>query len=339
METLKHVAKELYFQTLYRLGISHPRNIRAESFLILTFHRVLPKELLRQYPLPGLAVTPDSLHWIVKTLMPYFDVCTVTGGRLRQQAGENVRPLLAITFDDGQFDNAAHGAPVLDALGVPGTFYLPTGFIDTDRMLWHDEVAFAWSMFRERMPSGSVLNDDGINDSSMRGLINSLKKIDRPRREAYLARLRESVSIATPDWSRMMNWKEVSALSQNGHEIGSHSVSHELLPQLDRERQREELHLSMQSIGSNLNGTLPRSFCYPNGNFDSITQELAREIGYDNAVTTQWGINSRLEDRFNLVRCDMDMRRLTDKAGRYSSARLAVRISGHQPGLTAPAKV
>src|SRR5207245_9913776 len=43
---------------------------------------------------------------------------------------------LAVTFDDGYANNAIHALPVLRDLGIPATFFLPSGFIGSTRDLW-----------------------------------------------------------------------------------------------------------------------------------------------------------------------------------------------------------
>jgi peptidoglycan/xylan/chitin deacetylase (PgdA/CDA1 family) len=46
---------------------------------------------------------------------------------------------LAITFDDGYRDNWEHAAPVLLRLGLPGTFFVVSGWMGTDQVAWWDE--------------------------------------------------------------------------------------------------------------------------------------------------------------------------------------------------------
>ena len=75
------------------------------------------------------------------------------------------------------------------------------------------------------------------------------------------------------------------------------------------------------------------SFCYPNGDHDRRVRDATEAAGYENAVTTAWGRNRLDDDAFTLVRCDMDLRRFTDRHDRFSPARTAMRLGGLQPGL------
>lgn len=334
MAAYKQHLKDLFFATMYRLGIAHPKRIGADRWLILTFHRVLPEPLRNQYPLPGLAVTPETLRWIIESLMPYFEILPVTEGGHRQRTNERVRPLLSITFDDGQLDNLEYAAPVLADLGVRATFYLPTDFIGIGRLLWHDEIAFAWNADRESVVQTlRELQGPAGNPRTVGEVLGQLKRAQPEERRAVLRQLHETIDLSGPDWAQLMSWQDAAALASHGHEIGSHSQSHELLPQLDAQWQEREITGSKKTIASRLAGMEPGSFCYPNGDYSATTASLVEKARYENAVTTRWGINGPEQSCFELLRCDMDMRRLRNANGRLSDARLAVKVTGHQPGL------
>jgi peptidoglycan/xylan/chitin deacetylase (PgdA/CDA1 family) len=57
-----------------------------------------------------------------------------------------------VTFDDGYHDNLDHAIPVLRDLGIPATFFIPTGIIDgTARPYWYERPPpmLTWSELRE----------------------------------------------------------------------------------------------------------------------------------------------------------------------------------------------
>src|SRR5579862_1810779 len=49
-------------------------------------------------------------------------------------AGQTPGRKFAVTFDDGYRDNLIHAAPVLSELSVPATFFLTTGFLESERL-------------------------------------------------------------------------------------------------------------------------------------------------------------------------------------------------------------
>jgi peptidoglycan/xylan/chitin deacetylase (PgdA/CDA1 family) len=66
---------------------------------------------------------------------------------------------VSVTFDDGYLDNIEHGEPVLRALGIPATIFLPTAIIDgRASYFWYDDppVALRWEDI-ERIPADGLI--------------------------------------------------------------------------------------------------------------------------------------------------------------------------------------
>ncbi len=47
-----------------------------------------------------------------------------------------------VTFDDGYRDNYDLAFPVLKRHGVPGVFFITTGFLDQRRVAWWDDISW-----------------------------------------------------------------------------------------------------------------------------------------------------------------------------------------------------
>lgn len=60
------------------------------------------------------------------------------------------------------------------------------------------------------------------------------------------------------------NWTALKKASENGHEVGSHTVSHPVLNTLSIEEQDKELEQSLKAINSNITNTKCVSIAYPN---------------------------------------------------------------------------
>jgi peptidoglycan/xylan/chitin deacetylase (PgdA/CDA1 family) len=348
---LQPFARDGLAHTLSALGAIRPSRFARGALTIVTFHRVLPAERLRLYPLSGLAVTPEQLEAILSPLARHFRCMPLIDAyRLWERQPQSDPPPLAVTFDDGSLDNYEHARPVLDRLGLKASFYIPSGLVDEQRSPWHDRLGFALlnsvAMLRkspgidfDRLLSpfalssatfAAVLPSDAIRLAA-EGVARA-KRLTPEERERCIDALEQALGgDAVPDWAGLMSWAMIRELREQGHEIGSHSLSHPLLPDLDDAALREEVVTSRERILAAAGGEVA-SFCYPNGSYDTRAVEAVRAAGYACAVTTSWGLN-REGSPFELQRCDMDYSRLQSRRGEFSEQRLWLRLSGFQPGL------
>jgi peptidoglycan/xylan/chitin deacetylase (PgdA/CDA1 family) len=103
-----------------------------QHVVVLLYHRV--NDDMRDTLTTGIERFDCHLTWLrrhcrVIRLEDYLD------GRVNRKS---LRPLVAITFDDGYRDNVRHAAPLLERHGLPATFFVATGIIGTDRPYPHD---------------------------------------------------------------------------------------------------------------------------------------------------------------------------------------------------------
>jgi len=348
---LQPYARDGLARTLSTLGATRPSRFARGALTVVTFHRVLPAERLRLYPLQGLAVTPEQLEAILTPLARHFRCLPlILAYRHWEQQPQSEPPALGVTFDDGSLDNYEHARPVLDRLGLKASFYIPSGLVDEQRCPWHDRLGFALmkSVAKLRNSPGidfdRLLSPFALSAASFAAVLPSdairlaaegvarAKRLTPEERERCIDALEQALGgDVVPDWAGLMSWAQIRELREQGHEIGSHSLSHPLLPDLDSAALREEVVTSRSRILAAAGGEVA-SFCYPNGSYDSRAVEAVRAAGYACAVTTSWGLN-RGGSPFELKRCDMDYARLQSRQGEFSEQRLWLRLSGFQPRL------
>ena len=316
-------------------GASAPKRRARHQLTIATFHRVLPEALRSRYPLPGLCVTPEELDWFLGFFQQRYDVMPLAHAwRLYQAGAPTERPLLALTFDDGERDNLEYAWPVMQRHGVRGSFYLATAHADSGEPIWHDQIGFALLRAIEQGKTegaGSILGRT-LGPDSVAACIEATKTLSPTERSDQVARLSDLTTGGVPDWAALMDWSDARVLQRAGNEIGSHSLSHPLLPQCDDAWLERELRDSKVRIESEL-GTGVETFCYPNGDADGRVARAAERAGYACAVTTTWGMSDASVAPFLLRRCDINAEHVVDRTGQLSAARLQLRLSGLQPGL------
>jgi peptidoglycan/xylan/chitin deacetylase (PgdA/CDA1 family) len=88
----------------------------------------------------------------------------------------------------------------------------------------------------------------------------------------------------------MLSWKEVEDLQAGGFEIGSHTMTHPRMGQMERKAAAVELEKSRKTIAE-FAGKEPVSFAYPYGNGADLDwlQKLVGEAGYRWAVSVHQG--------------------------------------------------
>jgi peptidoglycan/xylan/chitin deacetylase (PgdA/CDA1 family) len=341
-------------ELLARSGATQPASRLRQRLSIVTFHRVLSEEDRRRYPLPGLAVTPQELDEHLRFLTRHFECTTLShavGRWKRRETGD--RPLLAITFDDGQRDNYVNALPVLERHGTKASFFVTSGTLEDTRPLWHDALALLIC----RLQASNAQNGDSANRVSrskellaevmheppaallagqwtIETAVENTKRWSAEQRSDWMERAAKLLPTAPAEpWEGFMGVQELKHLLTLGHEVGSHSHSHALLPQCDESTLHLEIAGSRQRLEQALQAPV-HTFCYPNGSVDSRCVDHVTRAGYLAAVTTQWGSNTSHQHPALLRRFDMNARHAADRHGHFSEARLAWRMSGLHPGLS-----
>lgn len=353
---VKALVRDTCGQLLSLSRLTAPQARLRRRLSIITFHRVLTEHQRQHYPLPGLAVTPDELDAHLKFLTRHFQCLSLNAALDRwDQDRIDGLPILAITFDDGQLDNYQNALPVLERNGVTASFYVPSLVLENLAPLWHDAMAASVAWLSDPLSSQSMHADPARRASAgallaelqpggehqrlaghtaVEAALEVTKQWSPSQREAWLLRA-EGVLPRTvrPGWDGFMNVGQMKDLLARGHEIGSHSHSHALLPQCTDDELRDEIAGSRHRLEAALGAPIT-TFCYPNGSTDPRSVALVCEAGYRAAVTTQWGSNAPTDDRYRLQRFNMNAKHAEDRRGRFSEARLAWRMSGLHPGLT-----
>lgn len=95
-----------------------------------------------------------------------------------------------------------------------------------------------------------------------------------------------------PDERQTMAWPELREWAERGHEIGSHTVTHPHLTQLDDRQLRLELTESRNEIEDEI-GRPCRYLAYPYGEHDGRVRAAAREAGYSAAFALPGRLSPR----------------------------------------------
>ena len=274
--------------------------------IILLYHRVLPR------PDPLRPFEPDTagFEWRMKALATHFNVLPLSKAVNLLKANELPERAACITFDDGYADNANLALPILKKFNLPATFFVAAGFLDRGRM-WNDTVIESVRKADgERLDLRSVgLDEYDINGLPERrfaaqAILNELKYLEPGTRSELVTKIADKIGSTLPD-NLMMQANDLKALINADMEIGGHTITHPILTRLSHRKAHEEIAGGKKYL-EDVIGQPVSLFAYPNGqplqDYDNSHVKLARDIGFEAAVTTSWGVASSGCDPMQLPR-------------------------------------
>lgn len=285
------------------LSIASPAGCGAR-LSVLIFHRVFAT------PDP---IFPDEMHAtrfdeVCGWLKSWFNVLPLDAAVAHLKAGTLPARAACISFDDGYADNHNVALPILRKHGLPATFFIATGFLDGGRM-WNDTVIESVRLSRlTTLDLGElgcyVVNTPMEKASAIGALIGNIKYLPTDKRLAVVQRIVDAAQVSPPN-DLMMTSTQIKAMRQAGMQIGAHTVSHPILAGLSDAQARAEIKGSKDFLESSL-GEHVGLFAYPNGkpgeDYSPQSVEVVRSLGFDAAVSTQWGASRMQDDSLQIKR-------------------------------------
>jgi peptidoglycan/xylan/chitin deacetylase (PgdA/CDA1 family) len=195
---------------------------------------------------------------------------------------------IALTFDDGLRSNVEIAYPVLRRLGIPATFFVCPRLVDEGRWIWTHEA-------RWRLRAMAQSPD----------MVEAIKPLDLPSRQATESGLRRATPALVPGTADreaydLAGWDELRALDPSIVTLGSHTMTHPILPSLPDESLETEVEGSRALLEERLQRRVDL-FCYPDGAADRRVVDCVRRH-YRAAVGTGQEALGRGSDRYRLPR-------------------------------------
>lgn len=202
---------------------------------------------------------------------------------------------IAITFDDGLYNNLKYASPVLQELEIPAAIFITTSWIHGSNILWpdelslllhhhRDELSFENRLFRReaRNQFRDVTNGEKIETF----LVRSSQQIV----EAFITSLKKathyepSQDFENEEVWRVMKGEEIKILAESPLiTIGSHCSTHRNLTLLDPEEVLNEFVESKNYL-QQVTGKVVSSMAFPFGHYSPEIVELASVAGYQHLL-------------------------------------------------------
>ena len=197
----------------------------------------------------------------------------------------------AIVFDDGMRNNVTVAYPILRALGVPATFFVCPGLIGERKWIWTREarrrLQFAAPQLRADLARALGAPQE------VEQFILWMKRLQLAERANAEAMLRHATRKFTPsdadrDAFDLAGWNDLRTLDPAVVSIGSHSLTHPILPTLSNAAIEVELRESRRMLEARLDRAV-EFFSYPDSGVDWRVLAAARRH-YRGAVAHSSGM-------------------------------------------------
>lgn len=280
---------------------------RRPGFRVLMYHHVLAEAdpYLPHLTIDVFARQIDFLRTGMRVL-PLEDLAGMLS------AGREIPPRsVALTFDDEYQDIYRHAFPLLKKFALPATVFIATGFVDTDRVPWTDELGFLLKKTGKKAveidaKKGEVFSLKGEEDRlrALKAIKARLKAMAEGRRRELYEEIRKQLAVSAPNPMRILGRREIREMTAAGIGFGAHTVSHPILTRVPPEEARREIVDSKRMI-EEMSGRRASGFCYPNGeegDFSPEIERMVRAAGFAYACSTIEGINSAGTGAYELKR-------------------------------------
>jgi peptidoglycan/xylan/chitin deacetylase (PgdA/CDA1 family) len=226
------------------------------------------------------------------------------------------RTLLALTFDDGYYDNYTHAFALACELQVPITIFLIPGYMESGNSFWWKDRLICLAQVDQVTVEGRIYH---LSEQKER---KALAQVIEARlhhaasiaeREEFLGSLCQRLGVASSvmpgeEPAPLLKWAQVREMEESGWvSFGAHTIHHPDLQYLvdPTEVQREVGECRMmleQQLGHPV-----RAFAYPHGNIGDQGLCAVQQAGYNCAVTIVPGFNTRYSDSYLLRRRVVDV--------------------------------
>jgi peptidoglycan/xylan/chitin deacetylase (PgdA/CDA1 family) len=309
---------------------------REGAVIVLMLHRVLAdSESANANSLRGTVLRDVTFERLSEFLCRHSELVDLGKGMPSWEEPAQ-RPRIAVTFDDGWRDNATTAFSITRRKNIPITIFVCPALMGRNRPFWPERVISllkaACAPGRDRRTlldfltrlgaSETVPSEGSLTEAASEAVIEALKRQGPEERASAietLARLSADGDVFDGGSDATMSWLEVEHLRQSGVTFGSHTQSHQILPQISEEAIRLELSASKQEI-ENRQDTPCRLLAYPNGSVSTPVRQQAARAGYTLAFTTQCGKWTANTDPLLIPRVNMWEGKLAGPFGYFSRA-------------------
>jgi peptidoglycan/xylan/chitin deacetylase (PgdA/CDA1 family) len=266
-------AKSAFYETLHRLGFTRMSYAASDQQRVLGYHDILPDGLRKASPSDALTVSTSVFRCQLRNAIRYRRFSNVLG-----EPGT-----VMVTIDDGNLNNFECARPILNELGIKAYFFIPLDTATNARIAWPSLIAHWCEQSLPGMAPPGRLVEARI-DQTPNSRVGAAKFLfrasvgDKVLRQSICDHIQQWQDSSQPvsEHSRLrfsaMSRVQIEQLKAEGHLIGAHSMSHDVLSALAPAQLRADMEACASAVGDVYNTNI---YCYPFGGPSEVNEQAA----------------------------------------------------------------
>ncbi|MEX0918344.1 MAG: polysaccharide deacetylase family protein [Candidatus Paceibacterota bacterium] len=257
---------------------------------IIMYHRidgVQTRNLYQGYIDAQIVIPEKDFYFQIEKITSYYSVIPL------EKLVENLTNLsvlpknpCVLTFDDGFHEMHSIVFPILKKFNITATFFVSGDHIaGTNQVRWLDLYYYLVNEISERNTSNSIIRNIHPDLQESNDVNIALKQILRklPLEEKYQLLLKIEnelelqVDIQLLNKSLYLSLNQIKEMSKSGMFFGAHSMTHQVMANLDSDTALYEVRESLQKIRK-ITRQNNIAFAYPFGGRNSYTAEVVRMV-------------------------------------------------------------
>jgi len=283
---------------LYRQKEKYKRYLQRRKngyCTVLLYHRVIDLDYDPQQLCVGVNQFAKQLE-VLKQKSVFLGLEEFT--HLLQNNKKFPKNSFLISFDDGYADNLHNALPILESLNLPAIFYISTAGINTDNLMWWDELDLIFRKKNDGTLAAKQLYKDYLVKCKTAGSLNE--------RNTLLNEIRSIAVLTEADKQnhKMLTTQELKKLGASKQvTIGAHTVNHLSLAHLNDADKKQEIENSAKALS--VLGNKIEHFSFPYGeksDYDEKTIQICKDFGFKSVSANYAGYVTKGTDLFSFPR-------------------------------------
>lgn len=308
----KTVRKVLTKKEKYILLLKNIRKRFEPYALIVIYHRISNLDIDPH----KLAVTPAKFEKHLKYYKDNYKVVTLLELVEHIKNGTITKRMMAVTFDDGYYDNYLNAKPLIEKYEIPITIFITSGFVGGKNELWWDELEKVF-LYDLNLPIHlDIFVEDkqyslNTTEKDKLTIFYEVHSILKYLTENERNRILDSIfKWAGTERNLRENYRgldvyELIELSKSPFiEIGAHTVSHPCLSMEKYEEQQYQIIESKVEL-EKIIGEIIKSFSYPFGtsnDYSKLTKSIVKSSGFLCGIANNQSVINSRTDIFEIPR-------------------------------------